>query len=248
MRSEAAVLLLFASTWFSSAALAQERVVGLLDLPAIFGKTRCDPLAPRPVMLHAEPQGARSARSSFSRRGRVSRTAAASAWRSACRKAPVRELNHCRRWNTPTKSPGPLCLRSAETGIEWSLAVGQRRRGLSLRLRMGSTTFRTCSRTAWHTWRRRGIAGCPRRQAVALAVPRCPRSSMVRMLRFGSAKCLATPSVCGSWSTSWAASAAARSRPSSIAGGFRRTGSWPTPLSGSTRGAAEPSCPFRPAA
>lgn len=57
MRSEAAVLLLLASNWFSSAALAQERVIGLLDLPAIFGKTVCEPVAPRPVTLHAGPQG-----------------------------------------------------------------------------------------------------------------------------------------------------------------------------------------------
>jgi hypothetical protein len=57
MRREAGVLLLLASSLFSSAALAQERVVGLLDLPAIFGKTRCEPFAPSPVLLHAQPQG-----------------------------------------------------------------------------------------------------------------------------------------------------------------------------------------------
>ena len=52
-----AVALLLSSAWLSPPALAQERVIGLLALPGVFGRGACDRFTPRPVELHATPQG-----------------------------------------------------------------------------------------------------------------------------------------------------------------------------------------------
>ena len=54
-----AVALLLGTAWLSSPALAQERVIGLLALPGVFGRGACDRFTPRPVELHATPQGRR---------------------------------------------------------------------------------------------------------------------------------------------------------------------------------------------
>jgi hypothetical protein len=51
------VALLLCSALLSQPALAQERVVGLLALPEVFGRGACDRFAPRPVELYATPQG-----------------------------------------------------------------------------------------------------------------------------------------------------------------------------------------------
>jgi hypothetical protein len=37
--------------------LAQERVIGLLELPEVFGQGSCDPFTPKPVTLRASPGG-----------------------------------------------------------------------------------------------------------------------------------------------------------------------------------------------
>jgi hypothetical protein len=51
------VVLLSSSAWWFPPALAQERVIGLLALPGVFGRGACDRFAPRPVALHDTPQG-----------------------------------------------------------------------------------------------------------------------------------------------------------------------------------------------
>jgi hypothetical protein len=56
-RTIVALTLLVSSPWLSQPALAQERVIGLLALPGIFGSGACDRFTPRPVELRAAPQG-----------------------------------------------------------------------------------------------------------------------------------------------------------------------------------------------
>jgi hypothetical protein len=51
------VVLLLSSAFLSQPALAQERVIGLLALPEVFGRGACDRFTPRPVDLRATPQG-----------------------------------------------------------------------------------------------------------------------------------------------------------------------------------------------
>jgi hypothetical protein len=51
------VALLLSSACFSQPALAQERVIGLLALPEVFGRSACDRFTPRPVELRATPRG-----------------------------------------------------------------------------------------------------------------------------------------------------------------------------------------------
>lgn len=51
------VALLLGSVLLSQPALAQERVIGLLALPGVFGRSACDRFTPRPVELRATPQG-----------------------------------------------------------------------------------------------------------------------------------------------------------------------------------------------
>jgi len=51
------VALLLGSALLSQPALAQERVIGLLALPEVFGQGACDRFTPRPVELRATPQG-----------------------------------------------------------------------------------------------------------------------------------------------------------------------------------------------
>ena len=51
------VVLLLSSALLSQPALAQERVIGLLALPEVFGRGACDRFTPRPVELRARPQG-----------------------------------------------------------------------------------------------------------------------------------------------------------------------------------------------
>ena len=51
------VVLLLGSALLSQPALAQERVVGLLALPEVFGRGACDRFTPRPLELRATPQG-----------------------------------------------------------------------------------------------------------------------------------------------------------------------------------------------
>ena len=51
------VALLLSSALLSQPALAQERVIGLLALPEVFGRGACDRFTPRPVELRATPQG-----------------------------------------------------------------------------------------------------------------------------------------------------------------------------------------------
>src|SRR5262245_63573078 len=50
-------VLLLGSALLSHPALAQERVIGLLALPEVFGRGTCDRFTPRPVELRATPQG-----------------------------------------------------------------------------------------------------------------------------------------------------------------------------------------------
>ena len=52
-----AVRLLVGIALVSQPAIAQERVIGLLALPEVFGRGACDRFTPRPVALHATPQG-----------------------------------------------------------------------------------------------------------------------------------------------------------------------------------------------
>lgn len=52
------VVLLVAVATFASPALAQDRVLGLLSLPEVFGRGACDRFTPEPVGLWAAPQGA----------------------------------------------------------------------------------------------------------------------------------------------------------------------------------------------
>src|SRR5262245_23600127 len=52
------VVLLIGSALLSQPALAQERIIGLLALPEVFGRGACDRFTPRPVELRATPQGA----------------------------------------------------------------------------------------------------------------------------------------------------------------------------------------------
>jgi len=51
------VALLLSSAVLSQPVLAQERVIGLLALPEVFGQGACDRFTPRPVELRATPQG-----------------------------------------------------------------------------------------------------------------------------------------------------------------------------------------------
>jgi hypothetical protein len=51
------VALLLSSALLSQPALAQERVIGLLALPEVFGGGPCDRFTPRPLELRATPQG-----------------------------------------------------------------------------------------------------------------------------------------------------------------------------------------------
>ena len=51
------VVLLLSSAVLSLPAFAQERVIGLLALPEVFGRGACDRFTPRPVELRATPQG-----------------------------------------------------------------------------------------------------------------------------------------------------------------------------------------------
>lgn len=51
------VLLFSCLAAFVPPALAQERVLGLLALPQVFGQEACDRFTPRPVQLRAEPGG-----------------------------------------------------------------------------------------------------------------------------------------------------------------------------------------------
>src|SRR5688572_32128021 len=51
------VVLLLGSALLSQPAFAQERVIGLLALPEVFGRGACDRFTPRPVELRATPQG-----------------------------------------------------------------------------------------------------------------------------------------------------------------------------------------------
>jgi hypothetical protein len=51
------VALLLGSALLSQPALAQERVIGLLALPEVFGQRPCDRFTPRPVELRATPRG-----------------------------------------------------------------------------------------------------------------------------------------------------------------------------------------------
>jgi hypothetical protein len=51
------VVLLLARALLSQPALAQERVIGLLALPEVFGRGPCDRFTPRPLELRATPQG-----------------------------------------------------------------------------------------------------------------------------------------------------------------------------------------------
>ena len=49
--------LLLISALLSQPALAEERVIGLLALPEVFGRGACDRFTPQPVELRATPQG-----------------------------------------------------------------------------------------------------------------------------------------------------------------------------------------------
>ena len=51
------VVLLLGIALLSQPALAQERVIGLLALPEVFGRGACDRFSPRPLELRATPQG-----------------------------------------------------------------------------------------------------------------------------------------------------------------------------------------------
>jgi hypothetical protein len=58
MRQKVSVVaLLLSSVLFSRPALAQERIIGLLALPEVFGRGACIPFTPRPVELRATPRG-----------------------------------------------------------------------------------------------------------------------------------------------------------------------------------------------
>lgn len=52
-----AIAVLLGSAWLAPAAVAQERVIGLLALREVFGRGACDRFTPRPVQLHATPRG-----------------------------------------------------------------------------------------------------------------------------------------------------------------------------------------------
>lgn len=58
MRQKIQVTVLAAMAFMSQPALAQERVIGLLALPEVFGQGPCDRFTPRPVVLRASPEGA----------------------------------------------------------------------------------------------------------------------------------------------------------------------------------------------
>lgn len=51
------VTVLAGIAFWSQPALAQERVIGLLALPEVFGQGACDRFTPTPVVLRAAPQG-----------------------------------------------------------------------------------------------------------------------------------------------------------------------------------------------
>ena len=51
------VVLLLGTALLSQPALAQERVIGLLALPEVFGRGACDRFTRRPLELRATPQG-----------------------------------------------------------------------------------------------------------------------------------------------------------------------------------------------
>lgn len=57
MRQTGPVVVLLLSALLSQPALTQERVIGLLALPEVFGRGACDRFTPRPVELRATPQG-----------------------------------------------------------------------------------------------------------------------------------------------------------------------------------------------
>jgi hypothetical protein len=52
-----AVTLLTSVVWFTPPTFAQERIIGLLALPAIWGGSICDPFTPLPVALRSAPRG-----------------------------------------------------------------------------------------------------------------------------------------------------------------------------------------------
>ena len=56
-RCQSAVVLLLSIAGLSQPALAQERVIGLLALPELFGRGACDRFTPQPLDLRATPQG-----------------------------------------------------------------------------------------------------------------------------------------------------------------------------------------------
>ena len=61
LRSEAVLRALILVLALPASALAQDRVIGLLRLPEVFGNAPCAPFEPRVITLHAEPGGARVA-------------------------------------------------------------------------------------------------------------------------------------------------------------------------------------------
>ena len=94
----------------ASEARAQDRVIGLLTLPEVFGGEACTPFEPRPVPLYAEPASKREVASirvdqywSFAptRRMRGSRSA---------RPSRQREGQNCRRASTRYEAPAAIAL------------------------------------------------------------------------------------------------------------------------------------------
>ena len=61
LRSEAVIRAFILVLALPASALAQDRVIGLLTLPEVFGNAPCAPFEPRVVTLHAEPGGAQVA-------------------------------------------------------------------------------------------------------------------------------------------------------------------------------------------
>jgi hypothetical protein len=57
MRHKTRVAVLAGMAFMSQPALAQERVIGLLALPEVFGQGACDRFAWQPVVLRASPEG-----------------------------------------------------------------------------------------------------------------------------------------------------------------------------------------------
>jgi hypothetical protein len=56
-RKVAVIALLLGGAFLSKPALAQERIIGLLALPEVFGRGACDRFTPRPLALRATPRG-----------------------------------------------------------------------------------------------------------------------------------------------------------------------------------------------